>query len=238
MTTDHKEDRPPTVEERYASATHATNLRVHDDADRGSQADILMAMAWSPTRLGAALMRLHSEWEGAEHPMHPATDAVRRLAGTYQKDKDGMVSIDGHPPVLPMDAAKRQAHSWYIHELKILFGKLKTMPDVRHQLVMWASKNDIAEPEQRVAETLGWWLDHKCPGCNGLKKERIQNTPNLSHRDCKVCRGTGETKIPQQVGSDWYLADNKRLLKHIDVCVKTAQTSVRQRLRGLAPRKS
>lgn len=229
MTTEQK-DKPPTVEEKYTAATHASNLRVQ--AKRGGSADVLIAMGWSPDRLGAALMRLHSEWEGAEHPKRPAADAVRRLAETYQRDPDGMVKVDGNPPVPPMDAAKRQAHAWYMHELKILFGKLKTMPEVRQQLTLWARKSDINNADHRVAEILGWWLDHKCPACDGLKKERIANTPSLSHRDCKVCRGTGETRIPHQVGSDWYLAESKMMLKHINVCVKNAQTSVRQRLQA------
>lgn len=235
MAIDQKEDKPPTIEERYTNATHASNLKV--EAERGGSADVLIAMAWSPTRLGASLMRLHSEWEGSEHPKRPAPDMVRRLAETYQRDDKGLVKVDGNPPVPPMDAAKRQAHSWYMHELKILFGKLKTMPEVRHQLVMWADKNQIGGPEHRVAEILGWWLDHKCPGCNGLKKQRVANTPSLSHRACLVCKGTGETRIPHQPGREMYLHESKMLLKHIDVCVKTAQTSVRQRLQNYKPKK-
>lgn len=234
MATDTKNDQKPGVEERYAGATHASNLRMEarEDAPIGA-AGLLIAMGWSPSRLGAALMRLHSEWEASEHPKRPAAEAVRRLAGTYQRDKDGLVTIDGRPPVPPLDAAKRQAHDWYMHELKILFGKLKTMPDVRHQLIMWAQKQGIENPEHRVAEVMGWWLDHTCPGCDGLKKERVANTPALSHRDCKVCKGTGEIRIPFEQGNISYLYESKKMLKHIDVCVKTAQTSVRQRLHGL-----
>ncbi len=63
------EDRP-TIDERYTSATHASSLVV--TAERGGAADMLIAAGWSPSRLGASLLRLVSEWDGAEkpRPMH------------------------------------------------------------------------------------------------------------------------------------------------------------------------
>lgn len=233
MATDTKDDTKPTVEERYTSATHTSNLRVV--AERGGPADVLIAMGWSPSRLGAALMRLHSEWEGSEHPKRMPSEMVRRLADTYARNEDGLVALDGEL-LTPLDAAKRQARDWHMHELKLLFGKLKTMPEVRQQLIFWARKQLINHADQRVAEILAWWLDHTCPACDGRKKERIANTPSLSHRDCKVCRGTGETRIPHRPGSEWYVAESKKLLGHINVCVKTAQTSVRQRLQSYRPK--
>ena len=48
-----------TTDERYTSATHASNLRV--EADRTGQADVIIAAGMSPSRLGAALLRLRSE---------------------------------------------------------------------------------------------------------------------------------------------------------------------------------
>lgn len=59
-------DAPPDVTELYTSATHASNLRV--EADRNGPADLLIASGWSPSRLGSALLRLHSEYDGVEHP--------------------------------------------------------------------------------------------------------------------------------------------------------------------------
>ena len=64
-----------TIEERYISATQATNLKV--EADRGGSADVLIAAAWSMSRVGAALVRLHSEWDGsAKRPQMSDTDLI------------------------------------------------------------------------------------------------------------------------------------------------------------------
>ena len=48
----------PDVTELYTVAIHTSNLRV--EADKASPADILIAAAWSPSRLGSALLRLAS----------------------------------------------------------------------------------------------------------------------------------------------------------------------------------
>lgn len=52
-----------TVDEAYATAGNSSNLAVK--ADRRSDADVLIAAGWTPGLLGGALMRLHSEWDGA-----------------------------------------------------------------------------------------------------------------------------------------------------------------------------
>ena len=71
----------PTVEEKYTSAIHTSNLRV--EADKGGSADVLIAVGWSPSRLGSALMRLHSEQDGAQ--------SLRSFAGVHgQLDAQSM----------------------------------------------------------------------------------------------------------------------------------------------------
>lgn len=234
----------PNVEELYDSATHASNLRVQ--ADRNGPADVLIAQGWSASRLGAALMRLHSEWSGAAHPKKPTRAAIEALAHELPRIEDGKRKVkatvlqDGKPVivekevlnmVLDMAGAQRAARDWHMHEVKIMMGKLKTLPDVRHHLAMWAGLQMIENPDHRVAEILMWHLDHQCPACEGRAKELIPNTPSLSHRDCKVCRGTGETRIPSQQGDEQYLHESKKLLRYINDCVKTGRTSLKQRLR-------
>lgn len=238
------EDLPPTVEEMYDGAMHASNLRVQ--ADRNGQADVIIAMGWSPSRVGAALMRLQSEWSGAAHQKKPTRAAVDAIALSLPRLEDGKrkeketVMQDGKPVivekmvpnlVLDMAVAQRMAHEWHMHEIKILLGKLKTLPDVRAQLATWARLQLINNADHRVAEILIWHLDHICPACEGRCKELIQNTPHKSHKDCKVCRGTGETRIPHQQGNDQYLHESKKLLRYINDCVKTARTALKQRLR-------
>ena len=64
-----------TIEERYISATQATNLKV--EAEKSGPADVLIAAAWSMSRVGAALVRLSSEWDGsAKRPRMSDTDLI------------------------------------------------------------------------------------------------------------------------------------------------------------------
>lgn len=238
------ENPPITVDELYESAAHSSNLRMHED--RSGPVYVLIAAAMSPNRLGAALMRLHSEWSGAAHPKKPtraAIDAVahelprlevgeRKVKVTVMQDGKQVV-IENMVPnmVLDMAGAQRTASDWHRHEVKIMLGKLKTLPVVREQLAIWARLQLIDNADHRVAEILMWHLDHKCPACEGRGKELIPNTPSLSHRDCKVCRGSGETRIPSQQGDEQYLHESKKLLRYINDCVKTARTGLKQRLR-------
>ncbi len=69
----------PTTEEKYTTAIHASNLRV--EADKGGAADVLIAVGWSPSRLGAALLRLHSEFDGAGLSRNPSATDMRLLLG-------------------------------------------------------------------------------------------------------------------------------------------------------------
>jgi hypothetical protein len=55
---------PAGVDERYTVAVNATSLAVVEH--RPGAVDVLAAAAWSPTRIGSALLRLHSEFDGGE----------------------------------------------------------------------------------------------------------------------------------------------------------------------------
>jgi hypothetical protein len=51
----------PGVDEVYQVAGNTSNLTV--EADRRGAGDVLIAAGWSPSRLGMALLRLHSAWD-------------------------------------------------------------------------------------------------------------------------------------------------------------------------------
>lgn len=52
-----------TISERYISGANATDLTVRSERDGAVEA--LVSVAWSRSKVGAALLRLHSEWDGA-----------------------------------------------------------------------------------------------------------------------------------------------------------------------------
>ena len=60
-----------TIEEKYTSATHASDLKV--EAEKTGAADVIIAAGWCKSHLGSALLRLHSEYDGASKPPGRAT---------------------------------------------------------------------------------------------------------------------------------------------------------------------
>lgn len=202
-------DSPVTVDELYSKATHASNLRVELDANRRSQADVLIAAAWNPSRLGSALLRLHSEADGTARPRRISREAVDALA----------LSMGIHHSV-----AVKMSEAWYRNDVGIMMMRLKTLPEVRHQLTMQADKWGIFRPADVVAGVLIWWLDRQCPQCHGLKFQIIEGTPSLSHKLCKLCRGTGEARLP-------HMGEGRRLANHIEDCIGMARQNIRKRLR-------
>lgn len=206
------------VEEVYTSAGNSSDLRV--EADRRSDADVLIAAGLSPTRVGMALLRLHSEWDKAEKPRRPTPGAVAALAATMPKD---LKEADR------MHMARRQAQDWYMDEMAKLVNKLKSLPAVRAQLTAYVPKWGIAEAALKVPAVIAYWLDQTCPHCHGLKYQRIAGAPTLSNRACKSCGGTGIAPIPHG-------QEGRRVACYMDDCVSRARTALRQRLRSIHDR--
>ena len=77
---------PMTVEERYESACGASSLRVQ--AEKGGPADLLIAAGWSESRIGMALLRLHSEFTGAAKPERLTAAQLQALAETFKAADD------------------------------------------------------------------------------------------------------------------------------------------------------
>jgi len=98
-----------TIEERYSSASHAGNLKVLDGGKIG-HAEVLMAAGMSPRRLGAALIRLHSEYDGAGGWRGPASET----------------------------------------DLRLLYGQLRTLPEVKTALFAQAVSWGIEDAEKVV----------------------------------------------------------------------------------------
>lgn len=71
-----------TVDEAYSSAGNADDLTVK--ADRRGDADVLIAAGLTPGLLGSALLRLHSEWDGAAKPRKLTETDARLLYGALK----------------------------------------------------------------------------------------------------------------------------------------------------------
>ncbi|QHJ00101.1 hypothetical protein GT347_20220 [Xylophilus rhododendri] len=201
-------DEKRTTEEAYTSATMSSNLRV--EADRRGDADILIAAGWSKSRIGGALLRLHSEFDGAEK-VRMAT-AADFLAGTTGKPRDRR------------HAAGAQAHAFNLHETGLLLQKLKSLPDVRAQLALQLTVWKVEQPEEVAVGVLRWWLSQPCPVCKGTKYQVAEGTGRHNGKACRACQGTGLRESPHgQAG--------RRLANFMDDCVQRARDQIGKRLR-------
>jgi len=83
----------PGIDEQYAGANNTSNLTI--DPERKMPGDVIIAAGWSPTRTGASILRLHSEWDGAEHPARPSETDLKLLAGklkTFKEVRDQIIN--------------------------------------------------------------------------------------------------------------------------------------------------
>lgn len=206
----------PGVEERYSSASNTSDLSVN--ADCRGDSDVLIAMGWSPSRLGAALLRLHSEWDVAAKPIKPGKQAIEALAFTLvdPKLKVGKVAS--------LVLANKQAGEWYATELHLLVGKLKSLPDVRRELAQQASKWGMGEAQDKASAVIKYWLDQSCHACHGRKYRLVLGAPALSSKLCSTCQGSG-------IGATPCGQDGRRLANYLDRCVQNARTMLKKRLR-------
>lgn len=199
-----------TVDEKYTSATHSSNMKVQ--AERRGDADVMIAAGWSPSRIGMALLRLHSEYDGVQHPRKMQQAAIE----AYAQNLIGT-------PAQRIDQAHADAARWYQHELELMLGRLKSLPAVREQLIIKADGFGMESPSAIAVSVLVWWLDRICPVCHGQRREVIENTPVLSDIVCPACRGDGERRLP-------YGEAGRRLANFMDECIYRARQSLKNRL--------
>ncbi len=210
---------PATVEERYTTAAHTSDLTVN--AERGGAGDLLIAAGWSQNRIGTALIRLHGEWDASEKPRNLDRATLEALASDIARE-DGAETVDASH----RRSAQDKAAQWLEHENRILLGKLKTLAYAKNQINMWAMEREIPDYPAKVSAAILWWLAPKCPACHGRCWEPIQGTPKLSNRQCRVCGGTGNRSIPNGI-------TGRLIVGFFDDCVNVAHSVMRAKLRNL-----
>lgn len=197
------------VEEQYTSAMSSSNLRV--EAERRSDADVIIAAGWSQSRIGGALLRLHTEWDSSEKPR--------------------MATFEHFMPALKTGTTKERklqahalAHRHNLHEMGLLLGKLKALPDVRMQVTLQLLRWNVQDAEAKAPLIVRWWLAQTCPGCNGTKFQTVEGTNRHSAKVCRACSGTGLREIPHG-------HEGRRCANWLDQCVERARASIGRRLR-------
>jgi hypothetical protein len=212
------------VDERYEVACNASSLVV--SAEKGGPGDVLIAAGWSDSRIGMALLRLHSEWDGAAKPARLSEPQIKVLAAKFRDDEakaKESARARGKPYTpqgSPGSRARTEAMAWYRRELRLLAQSLKTRGVVIEQLTAWALIKGV--DAAAVGPAGHHWLAPTCSVCDGLGQRKAPDAPALSGKVCHACSGTGNAYPPNGSG---------RLLAHIDYVVQVARQSLKRRLR-------
>ncbi|MDR6216189.1 hypothetical protein [Paracidovorax wautersii] len=214
-------ENPRTLEEAYASAANSSDLRceTRDGAPR-ADTDLLIAAGWSQSRVGGALLRLHTEWDGAEHArVASAADFLQ----TAQARRPDAARAPQTAAQVKASAAQLAQHA-NAQQAKLLMGHLKTLAPVREQLALQLSKWKVADAHAVAIAVLRWWLAPACGACEGRKFELIPGTGRLSSKVCKCCGATGKARVPHG-------EPGRKLANWMDDSVAIARASMSKRLR-------
>lgn len=217
----------PGIEEAYITASTTSNLKV--EADRPGSADILIAVGWSPSRLGGALSRLHTDWDKAEKPARVGRVAIERMAAAIkaQDAKDVQAAKDKRViykvPGSSLSRAQAVAQEWYAQEMAALVGKLNALPAVYTQVTVKYCQWGVQDAEHKAAALIRWWLNQVCPVCDGTKLQVVEGTHRHNGKVCKACSGSGLREIPHG-------QEGRRMANYLDSCVEDWSGSVRRNL--------
>lgn len=231
-----EEEKKPGVEEKYVAATSSSSLRCEADHNKLGSIETIAAAGMSGAVAGTCFIRLHGEWTSSEKPRPPTPEAVRKLAESLTFDQLvkmradlKLTSIGNLKPsaVLAHMAAEAQVRAWYVAEVEMLMGKLKSFRSALAFMVGYLQRWDN-RPEamlrQTALEVLVWWLDKRCRACGGTKWETAAGTNRHTARACKACAGLGDQ--PQPRGDDGH-----RLEGYIMGCISDARGHIQHRLR-------
>jgi hypothetical protein len=205
----------PGVEEQYSVAGNTSDLTV--EADRRGAGDVMIAAGWNESRLGMALLRLHSEWNGLAKPRRAGKQVFDVVVARIKAEE---AACARRPSGTAAERAQAELDHWYVNELRLLANGLKSRASVWAQLSPWIEQKGVA-PEI-AAEGLLYWLHSTCKACDGHGLKKQPDAPVLSARICHLCQGTGNAPQPRGAG---------KLLAHLDYCVGVARHSLKKRLR-------
>lgn len=211
-------DETVTILERYSASINSTNLR--DEADRFSQTDILKAVAWSPTELGKALIRLRAEFDGIEKPrLLTHAEMVRLVLVQHSDLKDAKERLKEKEYKAQVEAKK-----WLRNEKTMFFDKLKTLPKCIDAVAVLCERSRIQAPRHVAASLVRYWLDQLCKVCHGLKAAVIEDAPSLSGEQCFKCGGSGLSLSPHG-------ESGKKILKAMDIAESMTKSEAQGKMR-------
>lgn len=226
MTVD--EDSRPSTAERYAAATHSSDLKVHNE--KRGDVDMLIANGWVGDRLGTLLFRLRGEFDSirSEHR------AAERVLAAAESDNHRMhrAGLDEDADA-QMEAAERAA----LTARALIMVHLQSLPAAVNALVAFAlmeaahakffprgSGRGIQEIAGKALES---WLDPICPACDGRGHNGGFGVALVL---CARCHGSG-VRRPRLARDEAGHEFGRRLLCAMDRKTDRVARSMRQFLK-------
>lgn len=211
----------PTLDEKYARAINATDLRMVDG--RTGSADLLAAFGLSAS-LGALLQRLRQEFDSVkgEHGL-AETESLRMRALIDAKSKEShreMMRMDKGPTKAALyareaDWLRAEADGASATALALVMMHLKSLRETKNALaefaLVMATRRRHMIPDREVIALTGHalvaWLDPRCRKCNGSKVVGGYN--GKTEIMCRACGGTGnaEQNLGQNDAQKKFCAD-------------------------------
>lgn len=253
---------PVTVDEKYEVASNTSDLTVGGGMIppdvRTAQGDVILAAGMNESRLGMALLRLHSEWQSAAKPRRIDAAAVERLAESFrQQDEADRANCERENGELhrleqrlaAADPSERFDLMVAIMERKRLYES-GALPK-RHKPKGGAEERARIEAEHWYANELRI-LANRLKGralvleqlmqwgqIKGVPAETVSRA--LLHwlaPTCQRCDGLGliyRTNLPVKPcdcshGETWTTDGEEYVIGHIKYCLGTARRSLRKRL--------
>lgn len=212
-------DQQRSVSEAYASAVTSTNMRV--EADRRGDADVIIAAAWSMSRVGSVLLRLHSEFDRSERPRPVQPEQFLALVPLKV----------GQARVSEKDRASRAralAHGANVAAISQLLSGLHSMPAACVQVADRCARWGMHDADAAARTMVRWWLHSRCPACGGTMYQVAPGAQRHTGKACKACHGVGTVPVP--LGQD-----GRRVANWMDSAVEAARHQIRNRLRAFHP---
>lgn len=187
-----------TFTEKLAKAGNSADLTVR--LDQWGDADALIAAGKASHQVGRYLDQLTSEWDVCTPPRRLTRADIEKLAEHLPRV---LVPHKSGKPRLGLDlkAANAEAQAWCDGERRRIIGRLKSLPklmDPHAGLIPWLVSRNVPDPDGVLLDVLGWYLDRRCPGCNGTKWEVVPGTSRHGNKACRVCHGHGDREIPHE----------------------------------------
>lgn len=174
-------DPPPGLDERYISATNASNLTL--DPDHIGPVDHLIAAGLIGNRMGIALNHLLGEWGSAGKPPKWTEAEIQARAEELPVRK-------GKPD---LKRARAEATVTYAQGLRRVYLRLPGRADALAIMLEWAHLRSV-DPDL-LSPALYHYLNPTCPVCDGLGHLRMQDAPVLG-KQCHHCHGAGTWPRP------------------------------------------